>query len=302
MRALPDYARLRLAARAEALALALTLVWLAPGPARAQGGDEAPAIPSTVRFRELERAGQTLWLYLPSHAPPCALVVIPPAGGTLLTAPGLGPGDRAEHVPYAEAGLAVLSFSLSGELTGRVTPEQVKTAIGDFARARGGIADAQRAIASALAEEPALAGKPLAAAGHSSAANLALALAADDARIRAVVASAPVADTMKFLAGGQMEKVAADVPGALALAEQLSPLRIVSRIRAPAFFFHAEDDDVAPIAGTRELQRALVALERKPVLLTSPSGGHYDAMIATGLPAAVRWVRETLGCATAPSS
>jgi dipeptidyl aminopeptidase/acylaminoacyl peptidase len=285
-----------------ALLLAMALVWLAPSPARAQAADEGPAIPSTVRFRALERPDHTLWLYLPSRAAPCALVVIPPAGGTLLTAPGLGPGDRAEHVPYAEAGLAVLSFSLSGELTGRVTPEQVKAAIADFAAARGGIRDAQRAIAAAIAEEPALAGKPIAAAGHSSAANLALALAADDARIRAVVASAPVADTMKFLAGGQLEKVAGDVPGALALAEQLSPLRIVSRIRAPAFFFHAEDDDVAPIAGTRELQRALLAQGREAVLLTSPSGGHYDAMIATGLPAAVRWVSKTLGCGTAPSS
>jgi len=270
--------------------------WLGASGAPAQSADEPPAIPASVRFREIQRDGQVLWLYLPSKAAPCGLVVLPPAGGTLLTAPGLTPADRVEHVPFAEAGLAVVSFSLSGTLSGRVTPGQVKTAMSDFAKARGGVSDARKAIAVALEEEPGLAGKPIVAAGHSSAANLALALAADDSRIRAVVAHALVADTMKFLAGGSLEKVAADVPGALATAEELSPLRLVERINVPVFLFHAEDDDVAPIQGTRELQQALLKRGRTAVLVTSPSGGHYDAMIATGIPAAVRWVRETLAC------
>src|SRR5262249_10567843 len=147
-------------------------------------------------------------------------------------------------------GFAALAFSLSGTLTGDVTPQQVQAAMGEFARARGGVADARRAIAAAIAAEPALAGKPIAAAGHSSAGNLVLALAADDAELRAVVAYAPVADTMKFLAGGRLEKLAAGVPGALANAEAQSPLRLVGRLRAPVFLFHAEDDDVAPIQGT----------------------------------------------------
>ena len=185
------------------IVLVLALAWsLAPATrdGSAQEADAPPAIPSSVRFRELEHDGRTLWLYLPRTGSPCALVVVPPAGGTLLSAPALTPGDRVEHLPYAEAGFAVLSFSLSGTLSGRVTPQQVKIAIGDFAKARGGIVDATSAIEAAIAAEPSLAGRPLVAAGHSSAANLALALAAEDARIRAVIAHAPVADTMKFLA------------------------------------------------------------------------------------------------------
>jgi dipeptidyl aminopeptidase/acylaminoacyl peptidase len=277
--------------RLTAVALVLGLT-LALSTSHAQ---EPPAsMPEGVSFRELERGRQLLWLYTPVDQSPSALVVVPPAGGTLLTAPGLAPGDRPEHTPYVEAGFAVVSFLPSGALRGTVTRSAVRGAILEFADARAGVIDAKRAIDAALTEVPELAGRPIFAAGHSSAANLALALAAEDARIRAVIAYAPAADAVAHVEGGWIVQMAEDVPGALELLAELSPVALADRLTAPVMLFHAEDDDVTPIAGTRRLAALLEEHGRPPHLLTVPGGGHYDAMIAEGIPAGVDWLTEQL--------
>jgi dipeptidyl aminopeptidase/acylaminoacyl peptidase len=272
------------------LLAACALLAAAP-PARAQNA-EPPAVPDSVELRELERDGRPLWLYLPRGRAPEALVIVPPSGGTLLTAPELAPSDRPEHLPYVEAGFAVVTFRPSGAITGEQPRKEIERALADFARARAGVVDAQRAIGVALEEVPALAGKPIFAAGHSSAANLVLALGAEEPRIRAVVAYAPVADVEAFIAGGFLEKIAAQVPGALERARELAPLALADRLDTPLMLFQAEDDEVAPIAGTRELARRLEARKHAPRLVVVPSGGHYDAMISEGLPSGIAWLKE----------
>lgn len=274
------------------LRLALAVLSLLPGTALAQSPDAPPPLPDGVELRELERDGRPHWLYLPRQRTASALVVVPPSGGTLLTAPELAPSDRAEHLPYVEAGFAVVSFRPSGAITGEQPRKEIEKAIADFARARAGVVDAQGAIALALAQVPALADKPIFAAGHSSAANLVLALGAEEPRIRAVVAYAPVADVAAFLEGGFLERIAAQVPGALERARELAPLSLVSRLDVPLLLFHAEDDDVAPIEGTRSLARQLEARKHPPRLVVVAKGGHYDAMISEGMPAGIAWLKE----------
>lgn len=253
---------------------------------------EPPALPDDVELRELERDGRPLWLYVPRGRTAEALVVVPPSGGTLLTAPELAPSDRPEHLPYVAAGFAVVSFRPSGAITGEQPRKEIEKAVADFARARAGVVDAQRAIGVALEEIPELKGKPVFAAGHSSAANLVLALGAEEPRIRAVVAYAPVADVEAFLAGGFLERIAAQVPGALERARELAPLRLVERLDTPVLLFHAEDDDVAPVEGTRTLARRLEARQRAPRLVIVPSGGHYDSMISEGVRTGIAWLKE----------
>jgi dipeptidyl aminopeptidase/acylaminoacyl peptidase len=270
------------------------LCFALPGAARAQAPDAASKLPASVQLRELERDAQTVWLYVPAGREPSALVVIPPSGGTLLTAPPLTLEDRPDHLPYVEAGFAVVAFSLSGTLSGTVTEEQVQTAIGDFAKARTGVLDAEKAIAVALAEVPALADRPIFAAGHSSAANLAIALAAEEPRIRAVAAYAPVADAPAFVEGNRLERMARDIPGALDINRELSPLQAATKIQSAVFLFHAEDDDVAPVAGTRELARILTEHGHAPELRIVKTGGHSDAFSAEGLPAGVAWFAQQL--------
>lgn len=262
--------------------------------ARAQAPEAAAPLPAGVELRELERDGQPIWLYLPKQGAASALVVVPPDGGTLLTAPELGESDREQHLPYVEAGFAVVSFRPSGAISGESARKDIEKAMAEFVRARGGVVDAQRAIAVALESAPTLAGKPIFAAGHSSAGNLVLALGAEDTRIRALVAYAPVADAETFLSGGFLEKIATNVPGALDLATDLSPLHLVAKLDTPLMLFHAEDDDVAPIADTRVLARALKARNRPPHLVIVASGGHFDSMLREGLPAGVAWLKERL--------
>jgi dipeptidyl aminopeptidase/acylaminoacyl peptidase len=273
----------------------LLALGLSTASLRAQEPEPEPPmpLPAGVTLREIERDGHALWLYLPADAP-SALILIPPAGGTLLTAPGLGPGDRPEHVPYAKAGFAVVAFELSGVLSGRVTRDQVRAAMAQFATAHAGVADARRALDVALEEVPGLAGKPIFAAGHSSAANLVLALAAEEPRIRGAIAYAPVADAELFLVGNPLVQVAQEVPGALDRVRELSPLTLADVLDSPLMLFHAEDDDVAPIAGTRALAKKLTSRGRAPRLVTVAKGGHYDAMLSEGLPAGIEWLGERL--------
>jgi dipeptidyl aminopeptidase/acylaminoacyl peptidase len=272
--------------------LAIAVWSLTPDSALAQSPDAPPPLPDAVELRELERDGRPHWLYLPRQRAAEALVVVPPSGGTLLTAPELAPSDRVEHLPYVEAGFAVISFRPSGAITGEQPRKEIEAAVADFARVRAGVVDAQGAIALALEQVPALAGKPIFAAGHSSAANLALALGAEEPRLRAVIAYAPVADVEAFLEGGFLRRIAAGVPGALERARELAPVNLVDRLDVPLLLFHAEDDDVAPIEGTRALARRLEARKHPPRLVIVASGGHYDAMISEGIPAGVSWLRE----------
>jgi dipeptidyl aminopeptidase/acylaminoacyl peptidase len=273
---------------------AVALLVLTSSAALAQGPDAPPPLPDSVELRELERDGRAHWLYVPRKRTPEALVVVPPSGGTLLTAPELAASDRAEHLPYVEAGFAVISFRPSGAITGEQPRKEIEKALAEFARARAGVVDAQRAIDLALEQVPALAGKPVFAAGHSSAANLVLALGAEEPRVRAVVAYAPVADVEAFIAGGFLERIAAQVPGALERARELAPVRLVDRLDVPVLLFQAEDDDVAPVEGTRALARRLEARQRAPRLVIVPTGGHYDAMVSAGLSTGVDWLKGRL--------
>jgi len=274
------------------VALFLALALASAGSANAQTSP-TPPLPDDVVLRELVRDGQTVWLYLPKGRQPSGLVVVPPSNGTLVTAPPLGGLDRPEHTPYAQAGFAVVSFSLSGEISGEVKLAEVRTAMADFVKARAGVKDAQHAIAAALAEVPALSSGPIFAAGHSSAANLALALTADDTRVKAVIAYAPVADAPKFISGSPLfAKLAGEVPGALELVRELTPLALTPKLRVPVMIFHAQDDDVAPIEGTRELARRLESAGNAPNLVTPAKGGHADVLLTEGVPAGVAWLSE----------
>ncbi len=285
------------AGRSEVMLVALAgfaLAWLAaPAPQSLPAREDDPSS-ETVEPQEVREGGHTFWLYHPPQRPARALIVVPPAGGTLLTAAGLGPGDRAEHFPYLAADFAVVAFTVSGELSGRVTREDALRAIRDFAGSRAGVQDARAAIDVAIATWPYLGDLPIFAAGHSSAANLVLALATEDPRIRGVAAYAPAADAVAFIDGNLLERLAREVPGALELASELSPIRLAERLRVPTLLFHAQDDEITSIEATRRLAGKLRDHGARVELVTVASGGHYDAMLSEGIPAAIRWFEQLL--------
>jgi len=133
-----------------------------------------------------------IWLYLPegAHAPrslPCVLIA--PAGTRLLYGSNLGLDDQPEHLPYAHAGFAVLAYELSGNAMPMArTFGDFKEPVTEFMAADGGLDNARAAIDWLLANVPEVDPQQLYAAGRSSAATMALNLAAADSRIRAVAA------------------------------------------------------------------------------------------------------------------
>lgn len=132
-----------------------------------------------------------LWIYLPERTPagkklPCVLIA--PAGSPLFHGMTLGEGDRPEHLPYMQAGLAVVAYEIEGAVSPAArTPELVKAA-GVFRRAEAGLFDTRKALDYALARVPAIDPKRIYTAGHSSAGTLSLLVAQHEPRIAACIA------------------------------------------------------------------------------------------------------------------
>jgi dipeptidyl aminopeptidase/acylaminoacyl peptidase len=240
--------------------------------------------------------GMTLYLYLPAgdHPPrslPCVLVA--PAGSTLITGMGLGDGDRAEHFPWARAGFAVLSYSLDGELTDRDNPSDAafRSASGAFLAARAGLTNAEIALTWLTSQVPEVDPGRIYAAGHSSAATMALLLTEHDPRVKACAAFAPVVDLTARFNGAQQALLRRVIPGVDAFFTTFNPKTHSGRLKVPVFLFVARDDDPAFIQGTEALADELQARGQSVTLETVPAGGHYDPMIRQGVPRAIQWLR-----------
>ncbi|MCB9595253.1 MAG: prolyl oligopeptidase family serine peptidase [Sandaracinaceae bacterium] len=286
------------ASRARALGAALALLplltaWLACGGGGewnnpAAGAQEiaprevAPGV--LCRQGVLDRQGvpMRVWLYTPAMVEgSLPLVVIGPAGSDLITGMALSEEDRPEHLPYAAAGLAVVSFDIDGG----DTDGSVYAARRAFAGADFGVSNARAALDYALANEPRIDPARVYAAGHSSAATLALAFAAHEPRVHAVAAFAPVADLRAFLDDVQPYVGRS----ARAQAEAYSPIHIASRIRVPVFLFDSTQDGVVDGPAVDRLWTALPsnpASERMRV----ERGDHYGSMLDQGVPEAIRWL------------
>jgi len=231
-----------------------------------------------------EATPMSVWLYLPDPIPervPCVLVA--PAGTYLVNGINLGNGDRPEHMPYAKAGFAVIAYSLDGPLPPDADDAAWLTAIRAFMAADGGLANARAALGYALAKVPSIDRSRIYAAGHSSAAVLALQLAAADDRIRRVAAYAPDPDLIARLGPDWVELVNESIPGFKRWATEASPLQNAAKISAPVLLFFAEDDDIVSIAAGRAYAAALRKSDKQVVLEETKSGGHYQSMIDEGI-------------------
>jgi dienelactone hydrolase len=197
--------------------------------------------------------------------------------GVLVTPAGEGPwplivwahGGPAHHIsrtfsPYfqvlAGAGYAVLAPNYRGS-TGRG---------GDFCRAsvgalteadtpdlRGGV---DLAVAEGVADP-----ERVGVMGWSYGGALAMALARDDARVKAVVAGAPVADWIGLLGASNFPTTAWRYVGGApwedrATWDAASPVSWVERLRAPTLLLHGTEDAAVPFAQSLTLYRLLLAL------------------------------------------
>jgi dipeptidyl aminopeptidase/acylaminoacyl peptidase len=260
----------------------------------------ATAIDQNIQFFEVnlkcEATAQDmkLWIYLPpgQHADKSlACVFIAPAGSNGLTGMSLADGDRVEHLPYAAAGFAVVAYELTGVRQGLTLAEQIPS-MKKFMAAHGGVDNAKTAVDFALARVASVDPKRLYAAGHSSAATVALDVMAADPRIKACCAYAPLSN-LSARYGPILGALAQRVPGIDTFAGTVSPVTHLQEIKdRPILLFTARDDGNVPSVNVQEFAgRLQEAGATKTKLVVVDSGGHYDAMIAQGIPAGIEFLK-----------
>jgi dipeptidyl aminopeptidase/acylaminoacyl peptidase len=301
---IPGFPRRRCVARcAHVLLLVSTLTFLcdwgrqsealsvteAPMPALGPGRRIQPGIMLHEVLMRRRNGTSRIWIYIPEGAAgrklPCVLIA--PAGSRLFHGKSLGEGDIPEHLPYVRAGFIVLAYDIDGDTAN----QSVVTAARAFKDAEAGVSNARTALDYALARLPSVDPSRVYAAGHSSAATLALLFASRDPRIKACVAYAPVCDTVRFI-GRFSQTLSASIPGFAEFFEQSSPDRNTIPLKCPVFLFHADDDS---IVGAREISDFVDILETtnsRVTFVRVTSGEHYESMISEGIPKAIEWLNS----------
>ncbi|WP_425618517.1 alpha/beta hydrolase family protein [Anatilimnocola sp. NA78] len=245
--------------------------------------------------------GGSLFYYVPpgNHAPgslPC--VMITGAGTNLLQGSKFdritGAGDAAEHLPYVQAGIAVLVYEMDGgqDVT---TDDQLVAAYKDFKAACAGMVNARNAFQYILKNCEEVDKSKIFTAGHSSAGTSALLFAAHEKRIAGCIAYAPCADVENFHPPAAVRQLKSGLPGLASFLKQSSPTTHAARIRCPVMLFTAEDDSVVPASKTRQFSGLLQRTNPQVTLKAVPRGEHYDAMIQQGIPAGIEWIKQRAG-------
>ena len=246
--------------------------------------------PGVERYR-LQLDDNELWVYLPSPRPeslPC--VVIAPAGTRMFHGMAIGEGDAPEHIPYAEAGYAVVCYGVSGALAGgeNLADADVFRAARKFMKANGGVANGMAAVDWAIANIPGVDTNRIMSVGHSSAGTLSLQLAQNDQRVKACVSFMPVVDTVSYHEKyGMFDELESGVSGYTEFTKSLNPFSHSHKLQCPTLLFSSKDD-----RGYGQLVAFSERLEKtnsKASFDSVDSGGHYDPMIEFGIPAAIQW-------------
>ena len=236
---------------------------------------------STTRFRVLVPAG-----IHPEKSLICVLVA--PAGSNLLSGMDLDEGDYLdETLPYAEAGMVVVSYSIDGALMG----DDVATAFQQFREAGAGVVNGALAFKLAREKLPWVDPEKVYSAGHSSAGTLSLMLAAHLPDLAGSIAYAPACDVAAFHQDLLDEPLSGLVlPGARTFVKRASPLTHAARIRVPVFLFGARDDEKVTSEEWRNFVRAITDTGGEAEVKTVADGGHYQSMIDEGIPAGIEWI------------
>ncbi|MEM7167247.1 MAG: dienelactone hydrolase family protein [Planctomycetota bacterium] len=287
-----------------AVALVLIVVVCIPIAVIWNWSTSLPALPEgrlladDVRLREVKlKLGLRrfkVWIYTPEGSVASAqngkrpVVLVGPAGTPLIHGMKLGDGDRPEHLPYVRAGSVVVAYEIGGAVKQNPSDYELGQACFAFKRADAGAKNAKLALDYVLSELPGIDEDRIYSAGHSSAATLALVVAAKDSRIDACVAYAPEVNVPKAL--GPTFKALSDADRSFGrFLVNFSPHTLASKIQQPTFLFYAEDDTTI---STSELRSFATKLEERgqPNVVTVRRGGHYDPMIKEGIPQAIRWL------------
>jgi dienelactone hydrolase len=239
-------------------------------------------------------APMQVWYYRPEQATgKLPLVLVPPAGSTLVAGMDLGDGDRAEHIPYVKAGFAVGSFEIDGAApkTQNVSDKAILQGARSFRDAKAGLKNAKAALDFLLAKANDIDENRIFIAGHSSAATLALLVAEHDPRIKGCAAYCAVSDVEEWLAPA-ISKLNRALPGYRDFIRFSSPKTHVDKLKCPVFLFHARDDTNVSVSQTMAFAELLKKTNPDVTVDTSATGGHYDSMVNVGIPRGIAWMQK----------
>jgi dipeptidyl aminopeptidase/acylaminoacyl peptidase len=250
-----------------------------------------------IRFQELSFARNgvpmRLWIYQPEkQSGKLPLVLVPPAGSTLLAGMHLADGDRPEHYPYAKAGFLVVGFDIDGPVPDNSSEAIMKQGAMQFRDAQAGVANAKTALDFALAKIPNVDPKRVFIAGHSSAATLALLAAEHEPRIKACVAYAGVTDVLGRFGPQTVNAFNSVIPGYRDFLRFSSPDTQTEQLKCPVFLFAALDDGTFPPSESTVFAGKLKQSNPNVTCVTVAHGGHYDSMIKEGIPRGIRWLQK----------
>ena len=259
----------------------------------------APAVDHEVRVEVLVRPQgaikRTFWLYHPTPLPKrLGLVLIAPAGGNLLSGRALTADDRGEHMPYARAGFVVMAYSIDGDLPPGVSDVTATRALRDYQAARAGVENARVALDLALDKAPGIDTSLVFAAGHGSAGSLALLLAAEEPRVRGVLAYAPQTGLDGHGASTVMS-VDRVIAGYAKFVRWSLPENRVADIGAPLFIYHSREDEVMRASLTDDYVERLGAAGKAVDYTKAPVGSHHEGMLDDGIPRGLVWLRNKRG-------
>ncbi|MEM7385231.1 MAG: DUF4190 domain-containing protein [Verrucomicrobiota bacterium] len=237
-------------------------------------------------------------VYLPAkegmRGIPCVLVA--PAGTNLMSGADLDPlTDRSYHkeaLPYAEAGMAAILYSIDGPGERRATGEKVIDSYERFRDSGAGVINGRNAFYFACRRLPMIDPDAIFSAGHSSAGTLALLLAAHEPQLAGSLAYCGAPDVEKHLQEVIDDRGAFLFEGLRGFSRRSSPRTHLAHMNRPLFLFFSRDDSMRPIADgekfIREAREAGVSVDVKIV----EEGDHYQSMIREGIPAGIDWIRN----------
>ncbi len=267
-----------------------------PGELREVGG-------KGVRFYDLSTSGDgpgeamQFRVYLPAgEASPGSLscVLVPPAGSNLLSGLSLDGGDyHDEALPYAEAGMVVINYSIDGAVADDENTDEIKEGYEAFRAAGAGVINGRNAMELVKETLPQVNPEKIFSAGHSSAGTLSLLLASHLSELAGAVAYAPICDLDRDY--GELAddlSVRLQYPRISSFIVRSSPITHVEAIEVPVFLFFAKDDERVSLEDGRGFARQIEDRGGDSEVATVSAGGHYNSMITDGIPRGIEWMMK----------
>lgn len=250
-----------------------------------------------LRYESTLKRGNNVskvWIYVPEKAKqeklPCVLIA--PAGSRLVDGASLGEGSQAEHLPYVKAGFVVVAYDIDGDPKDE-SDEATLEAVTAFKNSNAGLINQKNALDYALEKVSSINADKIYVAGHSSAATHALLVAANEPRVKGVIAYAPATNIEKFL-GENLEVFDEYVNGLKGFLAQSSPINNTEKIKVPVFLFHAKDDSTVSIKMTEEFAEKLKKTNSDVTFIKAEKGDHYFSMINQGIPRGIEWLKSKI--------